>query len=277
MAFPINTNHSSLIAQRALDNNTHKLETPLQRLSSGKRINSAKDDAAGLAIAARLATQILGDGQAIRNTNDGVSLAQTAEGGLNEVSTNLQRMRELAVQSSNGTLSASDRQSLQNEYQSLQSEISRVAGSTEFNGVQVIGNNQSLTFQVGPNAGGENQITVSTVDITTNAQVNTALTGSDINSQATAQASIDSVDQALGQISQIRADFGTLQNRFESSIRSSQNTQENLSAAQSRIQDADYAQETANLTRNLILQQASTATLAQANVSSSRVLSLLGG
>jgi len=271
----INTNHSALTAQRHLNINDDDKKTPLERLSSGKRINSAKDDAAGLAIVARFATQILGSSQAMRNTSDGISLAQTAEGALDEVSGNLQRMRELAVQSSNGTLSASDRQSLQDEFQSLQSEVDRVAGATEFNGVQVIGDNQSLDFQVGPNAGAENRITATTQDIRADADVAAAITTADIATAPTAITALDSLDRALNSISSTRADFGTLQNRFESTIRSTENTNENLAAARSRIEDADYAQETSDLTRSLILGQAGTASLAQANASSQRVLSLL--
>ena len=277
MPSTINTNHSSLTAQRTLNTNQSEQQTPLQRLSSGKRINSAKDDAAGLAIAVRLANQVLGSDQAIRNTSDGVSLAQTAEGGMQEISSNLQRLRELAVQSSNGTLSSSDRQSLQNEFQTLQSEIQRVAGSTEFNGVNVLGSSQSLTFQVGPNADSTNQITASTVDVVNDANVNPAVTSAAIDTASAATNALGSLDAAIGRVAELRSDFGTLQNRFESSIRSSQNSSENLAASRSRIEDADYAQETANLSRTLILQQSNIATLAQANASPSRVLSLLGG
>ncbi|MDH5359306.1 MAG: flagellin [Gammaproteobacteria bacterium] len=271
----INTNHSSLTAQRHLNINDDDKKTHLERLSSGKRINSAKDDAAGLAIAARFAEQILGSNQAVRNTSDGISLAQTAEGALNEVSGNLQRMRELAVQSSNGTLSASDRQSLQDEFQSLQSEVNRVAEATEFNGVQVIGGSTNLDFQVGPNAGAENRITATTQDIRTNTEVSSAITTADIATASTAVNALDALDRAISGISEVRSDFGTLQNRFESTIRSTETTSENLAAARSRIEDADYAQETSELTRSLILGQAGTASLAQANASPQRVLSLL--
>lgn len=271
----INTNHSSITAQRHLSINDDDKKTPLERLSSGKRINSAKDDAAGLAIVARFAAQIVGSNQAVRNTSDGISLAQTAEGALSEVSNNLQRMRELAVQSSNGTLSASDRQSLQDEFQSLQSEVSRVAEATEFNGVQVIGDNQSLDFQVGANAGAENQIAVTTQDIRADADVATAITTSDIATAPTALTALDSLDRAINSISNTRSDFGTLQNRFESTIRSTENTNENLAAARSRIEDADYAKESAELTRSLIIGQAGIASLAQANANPQRVLSLL--
>lgn len=271
----INTNHSALTAQRHLSINDDDKKTPLERLSSGKRINSAKDDAAGLAIVARFATQILGSNQAVRNTSDGISLAQTAEGALSEVSGNLQRMRELAVQSSNGTLSASDRQSLQDEFQSLQSEVNRVAEATEFNGVQVIGGSTNLDFQVGPNAGPENRITATTQDIRANAEVGSAITSANIGTAATAVNALDALDRAISGVSNTRADFGTLQNRFESTIRSTETTTENLAAARSRIEDADYAQETSDLTRSLIIGQAGTASLAQANASPQRVLSLL--
>jgi len=273
----INTNLSSLNSQRSLLTNQSEQQTAVQRLSTGKRINSAKDDAAALAIVARFAEQILGSNQATRNTSDGVSLAQTAEGGIQEISSNLQRLREIAVQSGNDTLSASDRQSLQNEFQTVQSEIQRVTGSTEFNGVQVIGSNQSLTFQVGPNAGPENQITVSTVDVANDANVNPAITTAAVDTAANANNALSSIDTAIGRVAEIRSDFGTTQNRFESVVRSNQNASENLSAARSRIEDADYAQQTANLSRSLILQQSNLAMLAQANANPSRVLSLLNG
>jgi len=272
----INTNQSSLTAQRLLNINDDAKKTSLERLSSGKRINSAKDDAAGLAIAARFAEQILGSNQSVRNTSDGISLAQTAEGALNEVSGNLQRMRELAVQSANGTLSDSDRQSLQDEFKSLQAEVDRVAEATEFNGVQVIGNNQNLDFQVGPNAGAENRITATTQDIRADANVASAITTADIATASGAVTALDALDRAISSVSSTRSDFGTLQSRFESTIRNTETTSENLAAARSRIEDADYAQETSNLTRSLILGQAGTATLAQANASPQRVLSLLG-
>lgn len=379
----INTNIASLTAQRNLNNSQSSLNTSLQRLSSGLRINSAKDDAAGLAISERFSAQIRGLNQAARNANDGVSLAQTAEGALAEVTNNLQRIRELAVQSSNATNSQSDRDALQTEVTQLLNEIDRVAGSTEFNGVKLLdGSFTGAVFQVGANAG-ETITIASTTDANTaalgTASTNTTaglsvaasgltgfataiaaggvtINGTDIGAiagsgsaaeragqlvnainnvsqttgvgasydGATGQLSLNSaaaitiagtaddateagfanaafatvttatgidtltvanfagaqsalalIDSSLTEVNSARATLGAVQNRFESVVRSVQTTSENLSASRSRIVDADFAAETANLTRAQILQQAGTAILAQANSLPQNVLSLL--
>lgn len=377
----INTNVMSLNAQRNLYQSNNDLATSIQRLSTGLRINSAKDDAAGLAISERFTSQIRGLNQAVRNANDGISLAQTAEGALGEVANNLQRIRELAVQSSNATNSNSDRAALQAEVSQLLSEINRVADQTTFNGVNLLdGSFSGAVFQIGANAG-ENitvssladantaalgsvsqasasvaasgltgfasaiaagGVTVNGVDIgaigsassaaeragqlvdainevsqqtnvgasydaatgqitltgsqdiiiagtendaTTagwaNATVATTATSSgidtlDISSYSGAQLGMQLVDSALTSINSARADLGALQSRFESVVANLQTTSENLSASRSRIQDADFAAETAALTRGQILQQAGTAMLAQANAAPQNVLSLLG-
>lgn len=262
----INTNIASLNAQRNLNNSLGDLNTSLQRLSSGLRINSAKDDAAGLAISERMTTQIRGLNQAARNASDGISLAQTAEGALAEVTNNLQRIRELAVQSANATNSVSDRAALDAEVQTLIAEIDRVAADTTFNDVQLLNAAATLSFQIGANAG-------ETVDVTT-VDVSAVITG-DVTTAANASTMLGAVDTALTTVNTARADLGAAQNRFESIVRSVQTTAENLSASRSRIVDADFAAETANLTRAQILQQAGTAMLAQANAAPQNVLALL--
>ena len=377
----INTNVMSLNAQRNLSTNSADLGTTIQRLSSGLRINSAKDDAAGLAISERFTTQIRGMDQAARNANDGISLAQTAEGALGEIGNNLQRIRELAVQASNGTNSQSDRDALQKEVAQLQSEIQRVAEQTNFNDTKLLdGSFTGVAFQVGANAGeiitisgianaqtsalggavtrhsgsvavssitgsataidagdlvinnvdigaiaaagsaqeragqlaeainrvsaqtgvgasydpvsGELSLTSKAAIAITGAADDATITGFanafaatsttttgigavDVSSFASAQMAIDVADEALTSVNSARADLGAIQNRFSSVVTNLQTTSENMSAARSRIMDADYAKETANLSRTQILQQAGTAMLAQANQSSQSVLSLL--
>jgi flagellin len=266
MAQIINTNIMSLNAQRNLSMSQGALATSLERLSSGLRINSAKDDAAGLAISERFTTQVRGLNQAIRNANDGISLAQTAEGALQEVTNNLQRIRELAVQSANATNSADDRLALDAEVQTLIEEIDRVAGSATFNGVQLLNADATLTFQVGANVG-------DTVDVST-ANVSGVIAG-DVTTVGNSETLITAVDTALGTVNGTRADFGAAQNRFESVIANLQNSVENQSAARSRIRDADFAAETAELTRAQILQQAGISVLSQANAQPQSVLALL--
>jgi len=381
----INTNTASLNAQRNVNSSQTALNTAMQRLSSGLRINSAKDDAAGLAIAQRFTSQIKGLDQAARNANDGISLAQTAEGALVEVTNNLQRIRELAVQSSNATNSQTDRDALQTEVASLKSEIDRVANTTSFNGVKVLdGSFTSAVFQVGANAGETIQVSsivdanlaalgsvtsatgqsgattgisalgavgagallingtdvgasigaagsiqerigqtvnainnystttgvgasydaandrivltsaadivatgtddgtatgfdVTSTDGDATAATTVGLTGMSVSSYAGAQLAIQQVDSALGQISTARAELGAVQNRFSSVVSSVQTSSENLAASRSRIQDTDFAQETANLSRGQVLQQAGISMLAQANSSSQSVLKLLQG
>jgi len=382
MAQTINTNVASLNAQRNVNNSQMALGTAMQRLSSGLRINSAKDDAAGLAISQRFTSQIKGLNQASRNANDGISLAQTAEGALVEVTNNLQRIRELAVQSSNATNSQSDRDALQTEVTSLKAEVERVANTTAFNGVKVLdGSFTGAVFQVGANAGetitvntiadanlaalsdvstastastqvatlgtgaaaagsltingtdigalaavgsasergaqlvdainnvstttgvnayidsttnqimltSESTITLAGTDdgtltgfdgaggVTATATNQTGLTTLDVSSYAGSQLAIKQIDSALSQINTARASLGAVQNRFSSVVSSVDTTAENLSASRSRIQDADFAQETANLSRAQVLQQAGISMLSQANSSAQGVLKLLQG
>lgn len=275
MAQVINTNIFSINAQRNLMNSQSSMQTSLQRLSSGLRINSAKDDAAGLAISERMTAQIRGLQQGIRNANDGISLAQTAEGALGEVTNALQRMRELAVQAANDTTDTTDKAALDAEYQALASEITRITTATEFNGTAVIGAATTLDFQVGFKSGADQVISVDTVDVAAETGVAAAI-GGDITDKANANTAMGNIDTALTEVSSVRADFGAAQNRLESTVRNTANIIENQSAARSRIRDADFAAETANLTRTQILQQAGTAMLAQANQLPQNVLQLLG-
>ncbi|MBQ0958445.1 flagellin FliC [Ideonella sp. 4Y11] len=280
MAQSINTNVASLNAQRNLNGSQSSLATSMQRLSSGLRINSAKDDAAGLAIAERMNAQVRGMNVAIRNANDGISMAQTAEGALSKVGDALQRMRELAVQSRNATNSSSDKNSLDKEFKQLQAEITRVLGGTSFNGSKMLGANATaMTFQIGANTSADDVITVTTTDMTGDSTI-TAVTGGSatIDSTATAGAIktvIDDLDAAIDTINDQRADFGATQSRFEAIIANLQQGVESQSAARSRIMDADYATETANMSRAQILQQAGTAMVAQANSMPQQVLRLL--
>ena len=275
----INTNVMSLNAQRNLNRSQSSMQTSLERLSSGLRINRAKDDAAGMAISQRFTAQIKGLNQAIRNANDGISLAQTAEGAMQEVSGMLQRMRELAVQASNETYNTADRQSLNDEYQALGSEITRISAITEFNGINLLGsaNGTGLSFQVGWKGGANNVIQIATKDITTLDGVKSAYGPGThtISTAASANTLIGALDTAIESINSLRADFGAVQNRLESAIRNMENVAENQSAARSRIQDADFAAETAELTRTQILQQAGTAMLAQAKNLPQNILQLL--
>lgn len=272
MAQVINTNIASLNTQRALTSSQGSLQTSLQRLSSGLRINSAKDDAAGLAITERFTAQIRGLNQGTRNANDAISLAQTAEGALQEITTAVQRMRELAVQAVNATNSQADRTSLQQEVSQLQSEITRVAG-TKFNGTAVVGvSATSFTFQVGANAGDTIQVTTSNVLSGTSVAV--VLAGT-VSTAASASDMLTAVDNYLNSVNSLRATLGAVQNRFEAVVRNGQNVAENLTASRSRIQDADFAMETASLTRAQILQQAGISMLSQANSLPQNVLSLL--
>jgi len=269
----INTNIASINTQRALNRSQGSLLTSLQRLSSGLRVNSAKDDAAGLAISERFTAQIRGMNQAARNANDAISLAQTAEGALQEVTNALQRIREIAIQAVNATNSNSDRLSLQEEVSQLQAEIKRVS-RTKFNGAEVTGGSAtSFVFQVGANAG--DTIKVTTADITSGTTVSAVVSTGNVSTAGSASALISAVDSFLDVINSERAKFGAVQNRFEAVVRNSQNVAENLSASRSRIQDADFAMETANLTRSQILQQAGISMLSQANSLSQNVLSLL--
>ncbi len=273
MAQTINTNLASLNAQRNLSNSKTALMTSMQRLSSGLRVNSAKDDAAGLAIAERMNAQVRGANVAIRNANDGISLAQTAEGAIGKVGDMLQRMRELAVQAANATNGTSDRANLDAEFQQLGAEITRTLANTRFNGLNILaGDAGTQTYQVGAN--NTDRIDVSTANLSSASTI-TTVTGGSITSAAAAGSSISSIDDALTTINTERAMYGAVQNRFEAIISTLQVTAENQSAARGRIMDADFAAETANLSRSQILQQAGTAMVAQANQLPQQVLSLL--
>ena len=274
MALTVNTNVASLSAQRSLGGSQNMLNTSLERLSTGLRINSAKDDAAGLAIGERFTSQVRGLNQAARNTNDAISLVQTAEGALKEVSSNLQRIRELAVQSVNATNSASDRTALDGEVQQLLAEIDRVASKTTFNGAELLdGTFSDQAFQVGANAG--DTITIVEISNIETSSLQMGIDSVQVTSASAASDAIAAIDGALAAVNSTRASLGAYQNRFESVIASVQTTSENLSASRSRVVDADFAQETANLTKAQILQQSGIAMLSQANSVPQNVLALL--
>jgi flagellin len=282
MSLSINTNIASIDAQRNLSGSQMSLATSMQRLSSGLRINSAKDDAAGLSIAERMNAQVRGMNVAIRNSNDGISLAQTADGALAQVSNSLQRMRELAVQARNSTNSSSDKDSLNKEFGQLQSEINRVLGGTTFNGKHMLGADATtLNFQVGANTTTDDTVSIKTTNMASGDTTMTTVTSSAtavIDSTATSGAIgtvIDNIDKAIDDVNNTRATFGATQSRFDSIISNLQSSVENQTAARSRIMDADFATETANMSRANVLQQAGTAMIAQANQQPQQVLSLL--
>ena len=273
MSTIVNTNVASLTAQRSLAKSSGELATALQRLSSGLRINSAKDDAAGLAISERLTTQVRGYNQAIRNAGDGISLAQTAEGGMEAITNSMQRMRELAVQAANYSNTTADRTAINSEFAQLKAEIDRVSQQTKFNTRGLLdGTFTAANFQVGANQGE----TIS-VDAITNMGANAlGLTAAiDVTTAANATTAIGAIDTALTTVTSARANLGASINRFEQTVSNLRVTVENLSAARSRIQDADFAAETAALTRVQILQQSGMAVLSQANAIPQGVLSLL--
>ncbi len=286
MSQTINTNLVSLNAQRNLSGSQSSLATSMQRLSSGLRVNSAKDDAAGLSIAERMNSQVRGMNVAMRNANDAISLSQTAEGSLGKVGDLFQRMRELAVQSSNGTNSTADRASLNEEFVQLAQEATRTLGGTKFNGQNILATTTDSTFQIGANNSTDlDQITVTAFDWTANTDIS-ALLGSavisgttaptiEITSASTAQASLDKLDAAISAVNSQRGTFGAVQNRFENVVSNLMLSSENQVAARSRIMDADYATETSNLSRSSILQQAGNAMVAQANQLPQQVLALL--
>ncbi|MFC4699942.1 flagellin [Glaciecola siphonariae] len=274
MSIFVNTNVSALSAQRQLFDSSNALSQSFERLSSGQRINRASDDAAGLQITDRMTSQIQGLNQAVRNANDGISVAQTAEGALGETTTILQRMRQLAVQSQNGINSADDREALNKEVSALILELSRIGADTQFNNNNILDGTYSAKFMVGANA---NQ----------NISVNLSRTGGfgasglgvgsvSVSTVTGASGAIATLDTAISAVGAARADLGAVSNRFESTIRNISNVSENLSAARSQIRDTDFAAETANLTRNQILQQASLSILAQASQSPQSALALLG-
>ena len=282
----INTNLVSLNSQRNLSMSQSQLATSMQRLSSGLRVNSAKDDAAGLSIAERMHTQVRGMNVAIRNANDGISMAQVGEGALGKVGDLFQRMRELAVQSANGTNSDADRLSLNEEFVQLAQEATRTLSGTTFNGQNILSTTNAAVFQIGANNSTDiDQIAVAAFDWTTNTGLNTVLgsvliAGTDvptasITDMTGAQSAMDTIDDAITAVNSQRAAFGAAQNRFENVVSTLMVGAENQAAARSRIMDADYAAETANLSRAQILQQAGNAMVAQANQLPQQVLALL--
>ena len=276
----INTNLPSLNAQRNLTSSQTSLQISMQRLSSGLRVNSAKDDAAGLAIAERMNAQVRGMNVAVRNANDAISLSQTAEGAIGKIGDALQRMRELAVQSANGTNNAGDRGNLQTEFNELQLEVARLVDGTRFNGTNLFdGSNAMFTFQVGPGTTVNDTIDIAGTDLTANVRDAIGVGVIDISgaTAAGATAAIDALDTAIDEVTTSRATYGAAQNRFESVVMNLQVSAENLTAARSRIMDADYAVETANMSRSQILQQAGNAMVAQANALPQMVLQLLRG
>ena len=280
MAMTINTNVASLNAQRNLTGSQTALSTSLQRLSSGLRINSAKDDAAGLAVAERISAQVRGFNVAIRNSNDAISLMQVADGGAAQISDNIQRMRELAVQAANGTLNSGDRDNLQIEFAALGKEITRLSEATKFNNIPLLNSaSASFTFQVGAGTTTNDQISVSTVDLRASGAISVDSGSISINgsSGSNALAAITNLDSAINTITTTRASFGAALNRATAVISSLQISVENQAAARGRIIDADFASETAQLSRNQILQQAGTAMLSQANALPQQVLQLLQG
>ena len=292
----INTNLLSLTTQNNLNKSQSALGTAIERLSSGLRINSAKDDAAGQAIANRMTAQVKGLTQAARNANDGISVAQTTEGALNEINTNLQRIRELTVQANNGTNSADDLVSINNEVVDRVKEINRVSAQTSFNGVKVLSANKDLSIQVGANDSETIDISLKQIDSTTlfttaglsgiteastgagTTGILSAYTAATTTAAATATVSADllgEVDKAISDVDSLRSSLGASQNRFESTVNNLNSTVNNLTAAKSRIEDADYATEVSNMSRAQILQQAGTSVLSQANQVPQTVLSLL--
>ncbi|HFE47929.1 MAG TPA: flagellin FliC [Chromatiaceae bacterium] len=277
MALIVNSNLYSLNAQRNLNRTQGDLQTSLQRLSSGLRINSAKDDAAGLFTVEKMNADIRGINQAVRNAADGISLGQTAEGALGQLSANMQRVREIAVQSANATVE--DRTGLQKEVDQLTQEISRITATSEFNGKTLLTGTASLNFQIGQDGNANQQVTVTTVELSALNSVDTAnLTATvtiDVSSASAASAALVQLDSDLDAVAQERATFGAVQNRFESVIANLQNYAENLTASRSRIEDTDFAMETSKLTRAQILQQAGVSILAQANQVPQQALSLL--
>lgn len=276
MSMVINTNVSSINSQRQLLSTNNMLRTSMERLSSGLRVNSAKDDAAGLAISNAMTSQIRGMTVAVRNANDGISMAQTAEAAMGIMTDTLQRMRDLAVQSANdGAITADDRDKLQSEFQQLNDELTRIVESTEFNGKKILtGVLDEAKFQVGANTDDDNQITVTVEDMEDMISDVTAATidGEDAGNALDA---IGDIDEAIKLIDTSRAELGAVQNRFTTTIANLQSSIENQSAARSRIMDADFAAETAALSRGQILQQAGVAMLAQANQAPQAVLGLL--
>ena len=280
----INTNINSLISQNALTRNNRALSSSMEQLSTGKRINSAADDAAGLAISNKMTAQIRGLNQAVRNANDGISLLQTAEGATTEITNMLQRMRELAVQAANDTYQASDRSALNAEVKELQNEITRIGSNTEWNGMKLftkqtagsaggIGTSGNVRLQVGVDGESTDRISVQLNKIDTTTLGVSAIS---LKTAASASNALKSLDKAIGMIDNDRATFGATINRLTYAVDNLTNVAQNASASRSRILDTDYAKASAELARTQIIQQAATAILAQANQSQQSVLKLLG-
>jgi flagellin len=284
MAMTINTNVMSLNAQRNASANQSSMQTTMQRLSSGLRINTAKDDAAGLAIAERMNTQVRGMTVAVRNANDGISLSQVAESGIGTLTDILQRMRELAVQSINSTNTSSDISALNQEYTQLGNELARIVSAVQFNGSTLFTNTAGYDFQVGATSGQTITIASACLNFQSAAGLSSVMLGStdaasalDYTTNSANAANLTALDLALDTVNAARAQLGAIQSRFEKTINFLQSGIENQSAAKGRIMDADFAQETSNLTRVQILQQAGTAMIAQANQMPQSVLQLLKG
>ena len=282
MALTVNTNTTSLGVQKNLNRASDALSTSMTRLSSGLKINSAKDDAAGLQISNRMTSQIRGQTMAIKNANDAISIAQTAEGAMQEQTNILQRMRELALQSRNDSNTVDDRDALDKEFQSMTKELDRIAASTQLNNKNLLDGSTTtaMVFQVGSNTGSDNQISITLTDAmdTTgalSALASKAITGDATQIEANFSGAMTAIDEALKNINTTRADLGAVQNRLTSTIANLQNINENAEAARGRVQDTDFAAETAQLTKQQTLQQASTSVLAQANQLPSAVLKLL--
>ena len=278
MSLTVNTNLASIRAANALNSTQKGLGLTLARISSGYRVTKAADDAAGSAVAMNLSTTARSGRQAMRNANDGISIIQTAEGASKEVLNILDRMRELAVQSASETLEDGERTYIDNEFHQLSDEIERIAQSTEFNDLKLAeGTNTSLTVQVGVSSGTESQVDITLGDLqVTQLGVDTTASGVDLTSATAAQSAIDTIDTAIDSVNSIRSGFGSVQNRLDSSIRNMSTYVESLSAAASQIMDADYAHETAEMTRLQVMQQAGVAALGQAKGINQSVVSLLG-
>lgn len=290
MAIYVNTNVSALRGQSYLNNVNNSLNTTYQRLSSGLRINSSKDDAAGLQISDRLTAQINGLNQGNRNANDGIALAQTIEGGLDEITNNLQRMRTLAVQASNGINTSADRLAINDEIVALSEEISRIADQTTYGGKTILcgggaasiyktaktGSAATIQFQVGSNEGNTIDLDVANFTFVEIINRGAGVTSLTVTSQSEAQEAISHIDEMLKQVDSQRTDLGAMQNRLESAIRVQESVATNESDARSRIRDTDFAAESANLSQQSIIQQAATSMLMQANSRPQIGLSLLG-
>ena len=274
----IGTNVAAIRAQNGISRATSNLNSAMERLSTGKRINSAKDDAAGLSISARMTSQVRGLTAAMRNANDGISLAQTAEGAMGEIGNMLQRLRELAVQSANGTLSTSDRTSIQSEVTELTSQIGDIANRTTFNGTKLLdGTATALTLQTGMNATETVTLAIASTDADDLGTVGLKINAITLATQAGAVASLAAIDAAIDTVNTNRAGLGAVQNRLEATVSNLTSTVTNLTESRSRIEDADFSAETTQLAKAQILSQAATAMLAQANQSQQGVLSLLRG